>query len=85
MRMRNRGVWLIALGLLLAGCGYFQQGTPTAIPPGATPPGGASTLQATVAPSEPPSPTATAAPTAGPATLVILHTNDNWGETEPCG
>ena len=20
-----------------------------------------------------------------PAQLVILHTNDNWGETEPCG
>jgi hypothetical protein len=34
-------------------------------------------------------PTATAMPTATPlppaVQLVVLHTNDNWGETEPCG
>jgi hypothetical protein len=24
-------------------------------------------------------------PTPGPIDLVVLHTNDNWGETEPCG
>ena len=34
-------------------------------------------------------PTATYVPTptatAGPVQMVILHTNDNWGETEPCG
>jgi hypothetical protein len=24
-------------------------------------------------------------PTAEPVQVVILHTNDNWGETEPCG
>jgi hypothetical protein len=31
--------------------------------------------------------TATAVPAAGkaPLALVVLHTNDNWGETEPCG
>ena len=23
--------------------------------------------------------------TAGSVELVVLHTNDNWGETEPCG
>ena len=23
--------------------------------------------------------------TPGPLDLVVLHTNDNWGETEPCG
>ena len=34
-----------------------------------------------------PLPTETAAPTLTPESdqLVILHTNDNWGETEPCG
>jgi hypothetical protein len=36
-----------------------------------------------------PTDTATPAPTAtqppAPVDLVILHTNDNWGETEPCG
>jgi hypothetical protein len=30
-------------------------------------------------------PTATPLPTPAPLRLVILHTNDNWGETEPCG
>lgn len=24
-------------------------------------------------------------PTPAPATVTILHTNDNWGETKPCG
>jgi hypothetical protein len=24
-------------------------------------------------------------PTPTPFRLVVLHTNDNWGETEPCG
>jgi hypothetical protein len=24
-------------------------------------------------------------PTPSPIDLVVLHTNDNWGETEPCG
>ena len=23
--------------------------------------------------------------TAAPVSLLVLHTNDNWGETEPCG
>ena len=32
-------------------------------------------------------PTETTTPTLAPesVSLVILHTNDNWGETEPCG
>lgn len=34
-------------------------------------------------------PVSTVAPAAGltpsPLDLVVLHTNDNWGETEPCG
>jgi hypothetical protein len=30
-------------------------------------------------------PLATPAPPPGAANLVVVHTNDNWGETEPCG
>ena len=26
-----------------------------------------------------------ASPTHLPVRLMVLHTNDNWGETEPCG
>jgi hypothetical protein len=51
---------------------------------------------ATPMPTEPlPMPTATQVPTVEPTAplatplgsmeLVVLHTNDNWGETEPCG
>jgi hypothetical protein len=38
-------------------------------------------------PTLPPSPTPvpTLRPTPVPGQLVLLHTNDNWGETEPCG
>jgi 2',3'-cyclic-nucleotide 2'-phosphodiesterase (5'-nucleotidase family) len=32
-----------------------------------------------------PTPVPTATPPAAPVQLTILHTNDNWGETEPCG
>jgi predicted small lipoprotein YifL len=34
-----------------------------------------------------PTPTSELAPALGtaPFQLVLLHTNDNWGETEPCG
>lgn len=28
---------------------------------------------------------ATSTPMPAPLPLVVLHTNDNWGETEPCG
>ena len=30
-------------------------------------------------------PEPTVHPTPAPIDLVVLHTNDNWGETEPCG
>jgi len=36
---------------------------------------------ATTAPTPQPSPT----PLPAPVRLVVLHTNDNWGGTEPCG
>ena len=49
--------------------------TPEAIPSATAP------VVPTETPTDTPEPTAT--PT--PLQLVILHTNDNWGETEPCG
>jgi hypothetical protein len=30
-------------------------------------------------------PPPTPSPTLAPTELLVLHTNDNWGETEPCG
>jgi hypothetical protein len=32
-----------------------------------------------------PTPVPTATPVPEPVDLVVLHTNDNWGETDPCG
>ena len=82
---------LLILSLLLAGC---ETATPGAEPP-------ISTLAQSVLQSPLPSPTAaptstseltltpeptpTTAPTPAPIQLTVLHTNDNWGETEPCG
>ena len=39
----------------------------------------------TLAPTPTVAPTATPAPPPSPIQLVVFHTNDNWGETEPCG
>jgi 2',3'-cyclic-nucleotide 2'-phosphodiesterase (5'-nucleotidase family) len=33
----------------------------------------------------PATPTATPTPTREPLRLTILHTNDTWGQTDPCG
>lgn len=66
---------LAAWVLLLAGCSATH--------------GAESTLLASPLSTPIPIPTATqqvvASPTLGPVMLVVLHTNDNWGETEPCG
>jgi hypothetical protein len=40
-------------------------------------------LAVSLAPAQTPVPTHQ--PMALPGQLVVLHTNDNWGETEPCG
>ena len=86
MRVKVHGLCLImAIGLLLAGCASLQEGGPTALPSPVASLAAMPTVPATVAPSATPSPTATASPTASPAAWVILHTNDNWGETEMCG
>ena len=67
-----RFVPLLALGCFVVGCGTL------------TPDVG---LESTQVPIETPLPTGTPAlsPTRKPIQLVVLHTNDNWGETEPCG
>jgi hypothetical protein len=91
----NHSRWWVAglllLSLLLAGCESATpgQGLPTStlaesvlqsplVPPTAAP---TSTLKPTSAPE----PTPTLALTAAPVQLTVLHTNDDWGETEPCG
>lgn len=77
---------LMVLGLLVAGCG------PTPVPSGTVETGDsqtsplspASTLFVeTKALTPTPVPVLTELPE--PLQLVVLHTNDNWGETEPCG
>jgi hypothetical protein len=94
-------ICLLALSLAAAGCASqaavpdadLQESPLVAFSPlpTATP-----NFTATPVPTEPPpaptatqmptsTPTATLAPALGSMELVILHTNDNWGETEPCG
>lgn len=71
---RSLALWLVLLALLLAGCSTSDLSSP---------------VEDTLAVSRvevgslysSPLP----APTARPMGLVVLHTNDNWGETEPCG
>ncbi len=86
---------------LLAACGsgpggpVLQLATPTAntqLPDGAqsaAKPAAAAVLPTARATAVPLKPTATPRPSAtvaaGSDLLTILHTNDNWGETEPCG
>ena len=76
---------LLILSLLLAGC---ETATPGAEPPISTL--AQSVLQSplpspTAAPTSTPEPPPTSEPTPAPIQLTVLHTNDNWGETEPCG
>jgi len=82
MSIRRFASWFVAMlvvSLLLAGCGAASQvGVQTAAP--AQKPV-LSTATLTPLPTPVPTPT----PTPAPLQLVVLHTNDNWGETEPCG
>jgi hypothetical protein len=91
------GVWLICvtvLSVLITGCGTGTPGTgvqesplvmDSSVPSATIAPTQPSTASA--APTLPPTatPTSTASPSPAPLQLVVLHTNDNWGETEPCG
>ena len=76
---------LLILGLILAGCETAAPGTSR--PPSTL---AQSVLQSplaspTAVPASAPEPTPTPIPTQSPIRLAVLHTNDNWGETEPCG
>lgn len=74
--VRWGGASLLAIGVLLVACCASTQHVEgiLLVSPVAT------------AASQPASvPSAMPTPTVGPVSLVILHTNDNWGETEPCG
>jgi hypothetical protein len=82
-RPSGLGSWLACLlvvGLLAISCGTV---TPTASVQTSPLAANSPLPSATVAPIPRPTSTATLLP--APVTLVILHTNDNWGETEPCG
>jgi hypothetical protein len=71
-------LWLTA-GMILAGCsgGSQRAGVPSA--PATSAIGSLSAATATSAPA------ATRLLVPDPVQLTILHTNDNWGATEPCG
>ena len=77
---------LLALGLLVAGCGQAAVSGKPAREGVRLSPLVADSPLPTPAPGH--TPTAipwTPWPTVSPGQLVLLHTNDNWGETEPCG
>lgn len=63
---------LLTLGTIVVGCGSVAPKVG---------------LQPTQVPTTAPLPTRTPIPipTRESIELVVLHTNDNWGETEPCG
>ena len=73
-----RFMLLLAVGMLGASCGAVtpDTGLSSSLLP---------TRTALPIPTLTPIPTATAIPTQERIQLVLLHTNDNWGETEPCG
>jgi hypothetical protein len=85
---------LLIGGLLLAACGG-ETPQPEARPTAEAQPTAGPGLQTSplTTPGEDvglsvlPTPTATPSSTAGRSAIevVLLHTNDNWGETEPCG
>ena len=70
--------WVLAAALFLVGCSSPLNGEETlSLSPVATaqPTGAARPAKPTLEPS----------PVAEPVSLVVLHTNDTWGATDPCG
>jgi 2',3'-cyclic-nucleotide 2'-phosphodiesterase (5'-nucleotidase family) len=76
--LRKRDLFLISffvlIGLALSGCSGIMS-TPTPMP----------TSTSTKTPTPIPTPTYTPTPTPRPIELTVLHTNDTWGYSEPCG
>lgn len=91
--MQSRWLKSLALRLLLTSLVLAACGTPDSkdqaqeSPPATAAHRQLATDVATVVLAATPTATAMALPTAtsSPLELVVLHTNDNWGETEPCG
>jgi hypothetical protein len=108
----GRVVCLLALSLVMAGCGTVAPGptlsavvpsqvspvprptselTPSAVAPSqvsplptpALQPSPSAAASSQVSPLPTPTPELASAP--APNRLLVLHTNDNWGATEPCG
>lgn len=77
---------LLILSLLLAGCAETTSDAGQQLSPLAT---GLADGNSPALPTATPPPSVGASPllTAGQSSsqLLVLHTNDNWGETEPCG
>lgn len=77
---------LLALSLATVGC---ATDSPEATAPVSPTQIVSTVATATTTPTQTSVPTSTPVPsptpTSEPLQLVILHTNDNWGETEPCG
>jgi hypothetical protein len=82
------------LVLVLVACGagipeVDVQVSPLAFDSPVSPDPPTAAAEPTLAPMSTPAPTVTPASALTPAPaqieLVVLHTNDNWGETEPCG
>ena len=90
---RRRGSFLVLLfllGLLLASCQAAvpdsgDQGFPLVQAPLLPSPTLTATISPTVALTETATEPLAEVPSPLPDQLVVLHTNDNWGETEPCG
>jgi hypothetical protein len=70
---------LFLLALALTSCGSL---VPAANPPVSTSEG---SVQTSPLAQLSPLPTPSNEPAQASLELVVLHTNDNWGETEPCG
>jgi hypothetical protein len=83
-RLRVHIVFALVLGLVVTGCGGVTPEADWQTSPLAQ---ASPTPAATLTPTSVPTPDPTATPAATPASgrVVVLHTNDNWGETEPCG
>ncbi len=81
---------LLLLTLITVACSAPETTSPTdtaAITSPTAPPTVTAPVTDSPLPTPTKQPTATPPPSPTPPALqlVILHTNDNWGETEPCG
>jgi hypothetical protein len=87
MSRRLTQLWLLLVaGLLLAGCGGTVPATSPENTPDASEPASQTAMVSPVSPLSPLAvPSDVPAEVPGSTPLVVLHTNDNWGETEPCG